>query len=164
MHDHIYSFQNDRFEHGLIVKSYNINSVSTAISTMPLQFFWRFRESCHPRLTAFPKPSEWCFAEGEEVYVIDRESYPSESGVISTIRDDSAELDTNEGICCVHWLNICKIICVGDFVEVTGGMHKGQHGWVDEVNLYTQVANIIRLVDKEKPVFDRCEVCPIPNE
>ena len=176
IHDNIYSFRNDRFEYGLIVKSYNTDSVSTAVSTMPLECFSRFRESCHPKLIAFPRPSEWCFAEGEEVYIVDHDHDHSEdefesieslfnpdppsykSAVISTIRDDSAELDTDGGILCVSWLKICKIIVVGDFVEVTGGMHKGQRGWVDEVTIRSQVANVIQLVDNEKPLPDRCEV------
>ena len=134
---------------------------------MPLEYFELFRISRHPRLTTFPRPSEWCFAEGDAVYILD-DSYPPafKSGVISTIRDDSAELDTNEGIVCVGWLNICKIIRVGDFVEVTGGMHEGKSGWVEEVDISscTQVANVIQLVDEEKPQSDRCEVCPISNE
>jgi transcription elongation factor len=165
IHDNIYSFANDRFEHGLIVKSYSTHSVSEAISTMPLQSFLRFRESCHPRLTAFPRPSEWCFAEGDAVYIVD-ESYPAfhKSGIISTIRDHLAELDTDEGIICVGWLKICKVIHIGDFVKVTGGMHKGQSGWVEEVDLYYRLANIIKLVDKEKPQSDRCEVRLSSNE
>lgn len=165
IHDNIYSFRNDRFEHGLIVKSYDTHSVSEAISTMPLQYLSRFQESCHPRLTTFPRPSEWCFAVGDAVYIVDRSYPPYKSGVISTIRDDAAELDTNEGIICVHWSKICKIINVGDFVEVTGGMHEGQSGWVEWVTmtLYAQVADVFQ-VDKEKPQSDRCEVCPISNE
>ena len=116
-------------------------------------------------MTTFPKPSEWCFAEDDAVYIVDDSNPPSyKSGIISTIRDDSAELDTDEGIICVGWLKICKIIHVGDFVEVTGGMHKGQSGWVEEVDLDTKVANVTQLVDEEKPQSDRCEVCPILNE
>ena len=161
--DHIYSFRNDRFEHGLIVKSYNTDSVSMALSTIPLECFSRFRESGHPRLTAFPKPSEWCFAEGDAVYI--EEGLKYKSGIISAIRDDSAEVNTDEGIPCFRsWLQICKAICVGDFVEVTFGIHNGQRGWVDEVNLYSQAANVIQLVDEEKPLSDRCEVCTILNE
>jgi len=53
---------------------------------------------------------------------------------------------------------------IGDFVEVTGGLHKEQKGWVDEVDLYTQAANIIRMVDEGKPFSDNVEVCPILNE
>jgi hypothetical protein len=164
--DNIYSFRNERFEHGLILKSFNTDSVSMALSTMPLESFSLFRESCHPKLTAFPRPSEWCFTEGDAVYVVD-DSYPPayKHGVISTIQNDSAELDTDEGIVCVRWLDICKDIRVGDFVEVTGGMHQGQRCWVDEVQLADQVANVIQLVEKEKlSESDRTEVCPIPND
>ncbi len=126
IHDNIYSFANNRFEHGLLVKSYNTHSISEAISTMPLQYFLLFWESGHSRLTTFPRPSEWCFAEDDVIYIVDDSYLPSyKSSIISTIRDNSAELDTDEGIIHVSWLKICKIIRVGDFVEVTGGMHKG---------------------------------------
>jgi ribosomal protein L24 len=162
--DNIYSFQKDRFEHGLIVKSYNIDSVSMSLSTIPLESFSRFRESCHPKLTAFPRPLEWCFAKGDAVYVVNAYPIAYKSGVISTIRDDLAELETDEGILYVPWVKICKIIHVGDFVEVTGGMHKGQKGWVDKVDFDFQIANVIHLVDKEKLVSDHCEVCPTPNK
>jgi hypothetical protein len=77
IHDNIYSFANNRFKHGLIVKSYDTHSVSEAISTMPLQYFSRFWESCHPRLTTFPRPSEWCLAEGDAVYIVDDSDPPS---------------------------------------------------------------------------------------
>ena len=64
----------------------------------------------------------------------------------------------------VPWMAICKVMHIGDFVEVTGGLHKEQKGWVDEVDLYTQAVNIIRMVDEGKPFSDNVEVCPILNE
>ena len=70
-------------------------------------------------------------------------------------------LDTDKGILYISWLKICKIIQIRDFIEVTGGMHKGQKGWVHEVDLHFKMAEVIQLVDKEKPVSDCCEVCPI---
>jgi len=166
-----------KFEHGLLVRSYSFNAVSTGISTIPLESFILFRASGHPRLleskSTFPRPSEWHFLEGEEVYNTD-ERIPKpffeptlyKSGFISKIRDDAAELNTEEGTVVVPWMAICKVVRVGDFVEVTAGLHKEQKGWVDGVELDTQVANVIRMVDEgfRKPIAGHIEVRPVLNE
>ena len=171
-HENICSVGNDRFEHGLIVRLYSFDSVSTGVSSIPLEAFSLFRLSGHPELisskSSFPKPSEWYFCEGEEACMIDHSisSWPPsyKSGIISTLRDDAVELDTEEGIVVVSWTAIYKVMRIGDFVKVTGGLHKDQKGWVDEVNLGTAVANIIRMVDEGTPVFGHVEVGPILNE
>jgi hypothetical protein len=177
----IYSFRGDRFEYGLIIKSYSFNLISTAVSCMPFELLCRFLESCHPTLMApscsFLKPWEWHFVEGDEVsYTVDN-SHPSsyKSGIISTLRSDAVELSTEEGIVCVPWLKIRKVIRQGDFVEVTGGIYLGWTGWVaelqheqigstDDIRFGGQVANIIKLEDKEKPSSDCTQVCPTPFE
>jgi hypothetical protein len=73
IHENIYSVGNNRFEHGLIVRSYSFNSVSTGVSTMPWELYCLFRASGHPELishkSSFPRPSEWNFSEGEEIYI-----------------------------------------------------------------------------------------------
>jgi hypothetical protein len=179
--ENIYSFRGDRFEHGLIIKSYASELVSTSASCMPFELFCCFLESRHPRLmssrSSFLKPLEWHFAEGDEAYIVD-DSESGKSGVITTLRSDSVELSTEEGIVCVPWLKIRKVIRQGDFVEVTGGMYLGWTGWVGELHEqmgsmgddadYTrigiQVAKIIMIEDKEKPLSDRTQVFPIPFE
>ena len=174
----IYSFQGDRFEHGLITKSYSPNLISTTVSCMPLDLLCLFLESCHPTLTpscSFLKPSEWHFVEGDEVsYTVDNSYY--KSGMISTLRSDAVELSTKEGIVCVPWLKIRKVIRQGDFVEVTGGIYQGWTGWVGEVQVHEhmgskgnirfggQVATIIKIEDKEKSLSDRTQVFPMPFE
>ena len=82
-------------------------------------------------MTSFLKPFEWHFAEGDKVYILEESN---KSGVISMLQSDSVELTTEEGIVCVPWLKISKAgIHQGDFVEVTGGMHLRQTGWVGEL-------------------------------
>jgi transcription elongation factor len=140
--ENIYSFRGDRFEHGLIIKSYASNLISMTVSCMPFESFSLFLESCHPTLMAsissFPKPLEWHFSEGDTVsYTVDSRDHWDQSfdksGVISTLRNDAAELSTEEGTICVPWLNIRRVIHQGDFVEVTGGMYLGCRGWVGEL-------------------------------
>jgi hypothetical protein len=89
------------FEHGLVIKSYASDLVSTTVSCMLLESLWRFMESCHPKLmastTSFLKPFEWHFAEGDDVYILEE---LNKSGVISTLQCDSVELTTEEGSLC----------------------------------------------------------------
>jgi transcription antitermination factor NusG len=169
----IYSFRGDRFEHGLVIKSYASDTISTTVSCMQLELIWRFLESCHPTVMAyrssFLRPLEWHFSEGDEVHILDK---PGKSGVISTLRSDSVELSTEEGIVCVPWFSIRKVIRQGDFVEVTGGLYQGWSGWVAELKeeqrwlgdtlISGQVANIVKIEDKEKPLSDCTQVFPIP--
>jgi transcription elongation factor len=182
--ENIYSFRGDRFEHGLIIKSYASDLISMTVSCMPFESFCLFLESCHPTLMAsrfsFPKPLEWHFDEGDTVsYIVDSDDGTSyhKSGVISMLRSDAVELSTEEGTVCVPWLKIRRVIHQGDFVEVTGGMYLGCRGWVGELQDQTgslgdhlrftgQVANIIKIEDKDKPLSDRTQVfpVPIPNE
>jgi hypothetical protein len=81
------------------------------------------------------------------------------------------ELSTEDGIVCVPWLKIRKVLRPGDFVEVTGGMYLGQTGWIGEIGelpasmgdarFSIQVAKIIKIEDKEEPLSDRTQVLPI---
>ncbi len=141
--ENIYSFRGEKFEHGLIIKSYHSDLISTTISCIPFELLCLFLESRHPTLMAsrssFLKPSEWHFAENDEVYIDPSQLHPSiwdpnpsplKTGVVSAIRSDTVEVSTEEGIVCVPWLKISKVIRQGDFVEVTGGKYLGQTGWV----------------------------------
>lgn len=165
------SFGGNRFQHGLIVKRYSLDSVSTTVSSIPLKSFNFFRFSGHPELIAsestYPRPSEWFFAEGDEVFIVDNSTYPPsfKAGIVSTFRNNSVELDTKDsGTVSVPWLKICKVICGGDFVEVTGGIHQGWTGWVVKVDMMDQVANIIPTRDEETQLSDCSKVCPTLNE
>jgi hypothetical protein len=175
----IYSFRGDRFEHGLILKSYAFDLISTTVSCMPFDSLCLFLESCHPTLMAaqssFLKPLEWHILEGDEACIVDY-SYqaPCKSGVISKLRSDRVELSTEEGIISVPWLKIRKVIRQGDFVEATGGVYLGWTGWVvelaelvgsvEEIRFGGQVANVIKIENNRKQLSDRTQVFPIPNE
>ena len=168
--ENIYSFRGDKFEHGLIIKSYSTDSISMTVSCMPFELFCLFLESRHPTLMAarssFPKPVEWLFSEGDEVCTVDN---PDKPVFVSTVRSDSVELSTEEGVVCVPWLKVHKVIREEDFVEVTGGVHLGWTGWVvglhyesgsreDDTRFMGQVATITKIEDRDKPLSDRTQV------
>ena len=101
---------------------------------MPIALFGLFLESRHPKLVAsestFPRPSEWEFEEGEEILL--RNS--TKRGVINALGPHWMEvLVTGEGDVRVPWLDIRKVVSVGQFVEVTAGVYHGQKGWVDTI-------------------------------
>jgi ribosomal protein L24 len=155
----------NRFEYGLIVKSYGFDSVSSSVSSMSLESFQFFRFSGHPKFITFPRPSEWHFAEGDEVYILpsyaDLWALPPKSGTITTLRKDSLEFTTSHGLLRATWSEVCKFIREGDFVEVTGGMHRGRRGWVVDVDLLKGEANIVPIGDDKT---DCAEVCSPPTE
>ena len=161
----------NRFQYGLIVRRFSLHSVSTTVSSIPLQSFSSFRFSGHPELIAsestYPRPSEWIFAESDEVFIIDKSIYPPsfKAGVICTLRDNSVELDTKDlGIISVPWLKICKVIHGGDFVEVTGGIHQGWTGWVVDIDMINLVAEIIPAREEATQSSDCSKVCPTLDE
>ena len=165
------SFGGNRFQHGLIVRQYSRDSVSTSVSSIPFKSFNFFRFSGHPELVAsnlkYPRPSEWLFAESDEVFIVDNSVWPPsfKAGVISALRTDSAELDTKEGTVSVPWLKLCKVIHGGDFVEVTGGVHQGWMGMVVEVDMICLVATIIPQATGDGKMSLNCsEVCPVLHE
>ena len=137
--ENTYSFNGCTFEHGLLVKYYDSHSVSTSISSMPLSLFCLFRDSCHPKLVAsestFPKPSEWEFQEGEEVCI--RSS--NKRGTVTAVQLDSVEVNlaTGEGDVSVSWMDIRKVVSIGDYVEVTSGEFRGLKGWVHAMRTQT---------------------------
>jgi hypothetical protein len=162
-------FGGNRFQYGLIVKRYSRDSVSTSVSSIPLKSFNLFHFSGHPELIAsnlkYPRPSEWLFAESDEVFIMDNSVWPPsfKAGIISALRTDSAELDTKEGTVSIPWLNLCKVIHGGNFVEVTGGEHQGWTGIVVKVDMISMVASIIPTGD-ENMSLNCSEVCPILHE
>jgi hypothetical protein len=145
--DNTYSFQGNRFEHGLIIKSYVFDSISTTVSCMPFDTCCLFIESQHPKLitahSTFPRPSEWQhFTEGDKVHTLTSSPARGESGHITALQPNSVDLLTEKGVVRVGWLENLQDIQVKDFVEVTGGNYQGQTGWVDQVT--NQAASIGR--------------------
>lgn len=146
------SFEGNKFEHGLICKPYLHASISKNVSSMPLDIFCSFWESQHPKVIAsqltFPRPTEWHFAEGDEAHVfnvsvpVSQWTRPVKTGLITAIRLDSVDLASEEGVTTVCWLHLVKAMREGDFVEITGGKHKGKTGWVN--NVMGRMASVVR--------------------
>ena len=125
--ENVYSFDSWLFEHGLIVKSYDLSSITATVSSIPLSLYILFRDSGHPKLvgSTFPRPTEMGFSEGDEVYV--RSS--KKRGVVTALWPDSVEVDlaTGEGAVSVSWSDVRNVVSLGDFVEVTG-CYRGREG------------------------------------
>ena len=58
--ENVYSFDSWLFEHELIVKSYDLSSITATVSSIPLSLYILFRDSGHPKLvgSTFPRPAE----------------------------------------------------------------------------------------------------------
>jgi hypothetical protein len=163
--ENVFSFKGYDFEHGLIVKSYAFDSIST-VRRISLSSFCLFRDSRHPKLTAsgcsFPRPLEWDFAVGDDVQVVSS----TKQGTITSVLTDTVEvdLDTKEGIVSVPWIDILKVMQPGDYVEITGGPCRGQTGWFEgmqtDISRY-DVACILQLLDINKPLLERTKVFPL---
>jgi hypothetical protein len=161
----VYTFKSYTFEHGLIVKSYDFYSVSTNVSCMPLNLFSFFWESQHPTLkkSVFPRPSEWHFAEGDEVYL---SSDIQKKGTIRTVRPESADVDLASGgdLITAPLLHVHRVVRISDFVKVTGGTHQGLRGWVievEEVFALQHSATIILVADDTDTLYSHVEVCGV---
>jgi hypothetical protein len=127
---------------------------------MPLTLVCHFWESNHPKLmastSAFPRPLEWEFAEGDKVII-----WPLwKPGIITSLLSDVAEVEVSnkDGIVAVSWLHIRKVIPVGEHVEITGGEYRGKKGWFDGIQQYTQGARVIVVEDVNNPLPDRITV------
>lgn len=146
------------FEHGLIVKTYDLHSISATVPSIPLSLFFLFRESGHPKLvasrTAFPRPFEREFSEGDEVYI----TTSKKRGVITAVGLDSVEVDlaTGEGAVSVSWSDVRNVVSVGHYIEVTGGVYQGQTGWV--LGIIGCVVEIVKDPDAQEPLLDNIEV------
>jgi len=98
-------------------------------------------------------------------------------GVINALGPHWMEvLVTGVGDVRVPWLDIRKVVSVGQFVEVTAGVYRGQKEWVDTVvtggmyqelsgwqhKMYNHVAGIVKDPDGQKHLTpDSIEVCDI---
>ena len=128
---YVYRFNGYTFEHGLIIKAFDLRSVSSTSVYISMQLFFLYQAADHPAVatSTFPQPLEWHFAEGEAVWV-----HPSRQRcLIKAVRDTFAEVDfgVGEGIMRVPLSDLVKEFNPGDFVEVMSGPFQGQSGWVE---------------------------------
>jgi transcription antitermination factor NusG len=125
-----YRFNRYTFENGLIIKAFDLRSVSSTSVHIPMQLLFLFQAADHPALatTTFPRPLEWHFAEGEAVWL----HSSRQRCLIKAVGDNFAEVDfqMGEGIISVPLFDLVKEFHPGDYVEVMGGPFQGQSGWV----------------------------------
>jgi hypothetical protein len=154
------SFEGHRFEYGLILKSYNLNSISMSVSCIPNRLFTLFRWSRHPKVleaeSTFPWPSDWLFSEGDKVIVL-----PSRKReIITALSTTSVEVNLgSDNIVNASWSNLRKALRIGDYVEVTGGDFRGKAGWIDYTD--DEVVGVVENVENHGELM--AEVSQILN-
>jgi hypothetical protein len=145
--DGVYLFKGSTFEHGLLLKQFDLHSISSTSVHMSSYIFSLFQKSHHPSLrrAMFPRPAEWIFDENERVTF----NSSGKRGVIKVSGPYTAEVEysNGEGIESVPWHDLCKDVVVGDFVVVAAGPHQGRMGWVD--NFQQGVISILEKVADE---------------
>jgi transcription antitermination factor NusG len=128
---YIYRFNGYKFEFGLILKPFDLRSVSSTSVYISAQMLFLYRSADHPVLAAspFPRPLEWHFAEDEMVWV----RHSRRRCRIKAAGNIFAEVDfgMEEGLVRVPFSDLLKAFHPGDFVEVMGGPFQGQSGWVE---------------------------------
>jgi hypothetical protein len=121
------------FDHGLLLQTFDLHSISPAPVAIPAHILWLFNHSSHPALTFFniPRPKEWTSEEGEQVVV----NSSNKEVTIAAVKDTNLEvdLDTEEGIVIASWHNVSKVFAIGDFVAVMSGSSQGKMGWVQGI-------------------------------
>jgi hypothetical protein len=121
------------FDHGLLLQTFNLHSISPAPVAIPAHILWLFNRSSHPTLTFFniPRPKEWTFEEGERVVV----NSSNKEVTIAAVKDTHLEvdLDTEEGIVIASWHNVSKVFAIGDSVAVMSGLSQGTMGWIQGI-------------------------------
>jgi hypothetical protein len=126
---HTYHFKGHMFEHGLILKAFDLHSVSSTSVNIPTQLLLLYRSTDHPAhtTTTFPWPMEWSFAEGKVVWLL----RSHKKGFIKAVKDTFAEVDFHvEGIVHVPWSELVKEFQPSEYIEIMGGPFQGQSGWV----------------------------------
>jgi hypothetical protein len=131
--DGTYSSRGLVFDHGLLQLNLDLHSIFLDSTGIPSRILGLFNFASHPALTgtAFPRPEEWIFEEGERVTVVSS----SKEATIAAVKTSHLEVDlaSNEGIEVVSWHNVRKGFSVGDFVCITSGPTRGAMGWVESI-------------------------------
>jgi hypothetical protein len=131
-HDGTYSSRGLVFDHGLLQLNLDLHSLFLNSTGVPSQVLGLFNLASHPALngTAFPRPKEWIFEEGERVVVSS-----SKEATIAAVKSSHLEVDlaSNEGIKAVSWHSVRKAFSTWDFVCITSGPSRGTMGWVESI-------------------------------
>ena len=132
---HIYHFNRYTFEFRLILKAFNLHSVSSTSLYISSQLLFLYHSADNPALTTstFSRPLEWYFAAGEMVLV----HHSHRRCLIKAVGDIFAEVNYvyfEEDLRmqeCIPLSNLLKEFHPGDFVEVMGRSFQGQSEWVE---------------------------------
>jgi len=131
-----YRFNGFVFEHRLILKPFNLHSVSLAFVLMSPTLAALFTESGHPSIllsALIPRPPlEMMFSQGEKVAVLSS----WERGIVEAVHRDHVEvrLSGSAGTMNIPGEKLHKDLVIGDFIQVLLGEQKGKTGWMEKID------------------------------
>ncbi|KAF5351480.1 hypothetical protein D9757_012880 [Collybiopsis confluens] len=131
---HVFLYRSWRFEYGLLLKTYNENTLSPAreVPSSVASFFLEAkRQGADIELESRPTSSLWRFEPGEPVLSTTTGKYGTMASSFDPVSAPSPPLvDFEEGTQVVAITSIIKDITLGQYVEVLAGVHSGKKGFV----------------------------------
>lgn len=122
------------FEHGLLARTIGYNSLSSQMLGMPYTHYCMFMASGHELVkeSEMPRPLEWSFKPGDEVYDISERR----GGRIKLVQCLYAEVEYSAveftEIRRTPWSRIRKMFEIGSYVKAVSGANAGLEGWITE--------------------------------
>jgi len=132
----MYHFNGSVFEHRLILKPFDLHSVSSAFVLMSPTLAALFTESGHPTIplsALIPRPPlEMMFSQGERITIL----LSWERGIGEAVYRDHVEvqLDGGAGIMNIPGEELHKDLVISNFIQVLLGVQKGKTGWVEKID------------------------------
>jgi len=131
-----YHFNGFVFEHGLILKPFDLHSISSAFVLMSPTLTTLFAESGHPSIplsALIPHPPlKMMFSQGEKVAILSS----WEQGIVEAVHRDHVEvrLSGGAGTMNIPGEELHKDLVIGDFIQVLLGEQKEKTGWVEKID------------------------------
>ncbi|KAJ3990847.1 hypothetical protein F5050DRAFT_1880790 [Lentinula boryana] len=132
---HVFSYRSWRFDYGLLVKTYNANTLSPARevpSSVASLFLEAKKRGADIEIESMPTSSLWRFNTGEPVLSTETGKHGTMASSFDPVNAPSAPLVDfkDEGTHMVSVTSIIKDIMLGQYVEVLAGVHSGKKGFV----------------------------------
>lgn len=124
-------FEDNRYEHGLLVYRCDPGSISLSDVSIPSKAAYLFIKSRHPKISShtFPRCPDWVFYEDEEVEVLCGGKMAVVVRALTVPETVEVKDDDVSGVHSWPWGALRKVVPLGSYVEVKGGASAGKFGW-----------------------------------